>query len=371
MNLDVINQIPTPGAYHEHRCALYARTQGRARVAPSFGLAFGRGHPSAAAAQARARLASPASGDGPSLACGRKKRGRQTWPALAGRFVCPLVGLDGGQSPLGAADGRIQRRERSGACVFGPCRESAAASARSFEYRSRPSCLGHGGLATDQSSSGDRGRAVRVWQAPALVLRHHGTGATDRLPARGWHSTRHCPTGLPSGSEVEKPRLPPRSSSHRESQGGFRLCQRLPFVCQDQVRKRSGAKEAPQSQQATPHQQSTGDQTSWGGKHQGCPRSGSKVAADGRSQWGVNPADQAVDEDWQSRPPQDLASRDYPGTGQSEEECRKESGVWAEVVDQPDHWGLYLWQSSGRAGRRETDAARSLAELSRGVWGAD
>src|SRR5215510_5170160 len=61
-----------------------------------------------------------------------------------------------------------------------------------------------------------------------------------------------------------------------------------------------------------------------------------KVAADGRSQWGVNSADQAVDEDWQSRPPQDLASRDYPGTGHSEEECRKESGVRAEVVDQPD-----------------------------------
>ncbi len=53
---------------------------------------------------------------------GRKKRGRHTRPALAGRFVCPLVGLDGGQSPLGAADGRIQRRERGGARVFGPYR---------------------------------------------------------------------------------------------------------------------------------------------------------------------------------------------------------------------------------------------------------
>ena len=55
MNLDVINQIHTPGAYREHRYALYARTQGRARVAPSFGLAFGRRQPSVAAAQARTR----------------------------------------------------------------------------------------------------------------------------------------------------------------------------------------------------------------------------------------------------------------------------------------------------------------------------
>src|SRR6185369_13516813 len=41
-----------------------------------------------------------------------------------------------------------------------------------------------------------------------------------------------------------------------------------------------------------------------------------------------------------------------------------------EVVAQPDHEGLYFWQSRGRACRREKDATRSLAELSRGVWGA-
>src|SRR5262245_61377524 len=93
MNLGVINQIPTPGAYHEHRCALYACTQGRARVPPSAGLDFCRSRPSPAATQARARWAGPSSGEGPPLAGGRKKCGRQTWPALAGGFVGPLLVL--------------------------------------------------------------------------------------------------------------------------------------------------------------------------------------------------------------------------------------------------------------------------------------
>src|SRR5262249_10058395 len=35
-----------------------------------------------------------------------------------------------------------------------------------------------------------------------------------------------------------------------------------------------------------------------------------------------------------------------------------------------DHRGIYIWQSCRRACRREKDAARSLEELSRGVWGA-
>src|SRR5712691_546622 len=370
MNLDVINQIHIPGAYHEHRCALYARPQGRARVPLLSSLAFCGVQPSVVAVQARARLAGPASGDGPPLACGREERGWQTRPALAGFFVCPLVGLDGGQSSLCAADGRIQLRERSGARVFGPRRESAPSSTRSCEYRPCTSDLGGGWLARGQSSGGDRIRAVRVWQVPALVLRHHSTGAADRLPPRGWHPARHCPAGVPSSSEVEKPRLPTSSSSHRESQGGFRPCQRLPFVCQDQAGQRPGAEEDSQAQQATPHQQPTGDQTSWGGKQQGRALSGSKVEADGRSQWGVTPADRAVDENRQSRPPEDPAPRDYPSAGNREEERRQESGLRPEVADQPAPRGISLWQSSGRACRRAKDAARSLAELPRGVWGA-
>src|SRR6266850_606792 len=370
MNLDVIKQIHIPGAYREHRYAVYARPQGRARVPIFSGLDFCRVQPSVVAAQARARLAGHSSGDGPPLACSREERGWQTRTALAGLFVCPLVGLDGGQSSLGAADGRIQRRERSGALVFGLRRAPAPSSARSCEYRPCASGLGHGGLATGQSSGGDRIRAVRVWQAPAPVIRHYGTGAADRLPPRGRHPAWHCPAGLPGGDEVEKPWLPTSSSSHRESQGGVRPCQRLPFVCQDQARKRPGAEEDPQSQQATHHQQPTGDQTRGGGKQQDCALSGSKVEADGSSQWGVTTADQAVDEDRQSSPPEDTAPRDYPRAGNREEERGQESGIRPEVADQPDHRGIYLWQSSGRACRREKDAARGLAELSRGVWGA-
>src|SRR4030095_4720224 len=92
--------------------------------------------------------------------------------------------------------------------------------------------------------------------------------------------------------------------------------------------------------------------------------------ADGSSQWGVNTADRTVDEDRQSSPPQDPTPRDYPSTVNSEEERRQESGVRPEVADQPYRRGIHIWQNSGCAGRRETDAARSLAELSRGVWGA-
>src|SRR5262249_32608097 len=130
------------------------------------------------------------------------------------------------------------------------------------------------------------------------------------------------------------------------------------------------AEEVAQAQQTTHHQQPTGAQTSGGGQHQGCAFSGSKIEADGSSQWGVTTADRAMDEDQQSSPPEDPAPWDYPSAGNREEERGQESGLRPEVAHQPPPRGIYLWQSSGRTCRRAKDAARSLAELPRGVWGA-